>query len=196
MVGGMFTFGGAVRQITFQQGETIFAEGDPGDAMYIVESGSVGIVKTVEGEKVKLATLSAGGLFGEMAVIDGSKRMAAAVALEDCGLIRVPRDVLVQKLSQYDPFLQALLKILITNLRNVHQAYAKRPRGLDDYVNAIAYHADGLRQYLETAGAAALKKDLLPRVAALDQAVGELRGRFRESDAKTGTGSGDKEPSS
>ncbi|MCH8884129.1 MAG: cyclic nucleotide-binding domain-containing protein, partial [SAR324 cluster bacterium] len=42
--------------------------------------GSIGIVKEVEGETIRLATLNGGELFGEMAIIDDSPRMADAVA--------------------------------------------------------------------------------------------------------------------
>jgi len=174
----MFASGGDIRKLTYDEGEMVFAEGDPGDAMYIVESGAIAISKTVEGEQVRLATLSAGGLFGEMAVIDGSQRMASAAALRESVLIKVPRDLLNQKLSHVDPFLQALLKILIDNLRTVHQTYMRRPRSVDDYLNAIAYHAGGFRAYLDTAAAAGLKEGVSERLDALDRAVAELRALF------------------
>ena len=52
------------------KGDEVFHEGDPGDAAYIVETGSVGIFKNIEGEEVHLATMNDGELFGEMAIID------------------------------------------------------------------------------------------------------------------------------
>jgi CRP-like cAMP-binding protein len=176
----MSASGGDIRKLTYDGGETVFNEGDPGDAMYIVESGSVAISKMVEGERIQLATLRDGGLFGEMAVIDGSRRMASAVAVEESVLIKVPRDLLDQKLSKVDPFLQALLKILIDNLRTVHQTYMRRPRSVDDYLNAITYHTDGFRTYLDTGAGAGLKEEVSERLEALDQAVGELRTLFQE----------------
>ena len=48
----MFVDGGEVDKNFFQEGETVFQEGDPGNAAYIVESGSVGIFKSDEGEDV------------------------------------------------------------------------------------------------------------------------------------------------
>ena len=65
----MFVDGGEVDKKFFQKG-------DPGNAAYIVESGSVGIFKSDKGEDVQLATMNMGELFGERAIIDGSKRMA------------------------------------------------------------------------------------------------------------------------
>ncbi len=86
----MLIHGDDVTKEHYGKGVTIFHEGDPGDAMFIVESGSVGIVKEVEGETIRLATLNGGELFGEMAIIDGGKRMASAVAEEDSVVLRIP----------------------------------------------------------------------------------------------------------
>ena len=81
--------------------------GEKGDAMFIVESGSIGIVKEVEGETIRLATLNDGEVFGEMAIIDGGKRMASAVAREDGVVLGIPGERMEAKLAEYDPFLQA-----------------------------------------------------------------------------------------
>lgn len=51
----------------------IFREGDPGDAMYIVESGQVRVVSDVETEKVVFAHLGPGEFFGEMALMTGAR---------------------------------------------------------------------------------------------------------------------------
>ncbi len=67
----------------------------------------VGIVKEVEGETIRLATLNDGEPFGEMAIIDGGKRMASAVAREDGVVLGIPGERMEAKLAEYDPFLQA-----------------------------------------------------------------------------------------
>ena len=51
----MLIHGDDVRKEHYEMGATIFFEGDPGDAMFIVESGSVGIVNEVEGGTIRLA---------------------------------------------------------------------------------------------------------------------------------------------
>jgi len=70
----------AIEVVTYPKGTTLFRQGEPGDAAFIVNSGSVGIYREVEGKRVPLATLRKGELFGKMAVIDGSPRMATANA--------------------------------------------------------------------------------------------------------------------
>ncbi|MHC4490890.1 MAG: acetolactate synthase large subunit [Planctomycetota bacterium] len=70
---------------TFEKGETVFAEGDPGDTVYIVSSGSASIR---QGGK-EIARVGVGGEFGEMAALSDEPRVATVVAAEDlvCGTI-------------------------------------------------------------------------------------------------------------
>ena len=70
---------------TFAAGDSIFQEGDPGDCMYVLDSGEVEIIK---GARI-LETIASGGIFGEMGLVNGKPRMASAVAKTDCTVVRV-----------------------------------------------------------------------------------------------------------
>ncbi|HET6514929.1 MAG TPA: cyclic nucleotide-binding domain-containing protein [Thermodesulfovibrionales bacterium] len=71
----------------YEAGETIFSEGENGQAVYILLDGSVTIVKaTPSGNKV-LARLGPGSYFGELALIDQSPRFATALAEEKTDLL-------------------------------------------------------------------------------------------------------------
>lgn len=170
----MLIHGDDVKKEHYEKGATIFFEGDPGDAMFIIESGSIGIVKAVEGESIRLATLGDGELFGEMAIIDGGQRMASAVAQEDSVVFKVPREMLEAKLAEFDPFLKALVKILINNLRNVHQAYVKRPRSVHDHVGAMSFHITGLWQALTIIKDSGVREKVRERLEGLDTVIKEL----------------------
>jgi CRP/FNR family transcriptional regulator, cyclic AMP receptor protein len=145
----MHVDGGTLKKSFFQQGDIVFKEGDPGDAAYIIETGSIGIFKTIDGEDVRIATIGVGELFGEMAIIDGSKRMAHAVALEDCVIVNVPSAGLAAMLGKQPPMIKTLIQILVDNLRNVHEIYMKRPRSLRDSVHGITDGADAVSKFLE-----------------------------------------------
>ena len=140
----MYVDGETLNKTFVEKDQVIFREGDPGEAVYLVESGSIGIFKTVEGEEIQLATMKEGELFGEMAIIDGSDRMAHAVAMEDSVIVTLPRAGLEAMLAKQEPLVKTLIQILADNLRNVHDVYMKRPRSIHDYFNAIGFHINGL----------------------------------------------------
>jgi CRP/FNR family cyclic AMP-dependent transcriptional regulator len=71
----------------YPAGGTIFKEGDKGDRMYFVQSGSVEL--RVGGKPVM--TAEAGTFFGEMALIEDAPRSASAHAATDCALMPVDR---------------------------------------------------------------------------------------------------------
>ncbi len=69
------------------ESEQVFAEGDPGDSMYVVMSGEVKLSKA----GVSVATLTKGQHFGEMALIDRSTRSLTATAAEPTMLVVIKR---------------------------------------------------------------------------------------------------------
>ncbi len=164
----MYVDGGDLKKSFFKEGDIIFKEGDAGEAAYIVETGAVGIYKTVNNEDFRLATIGAGELFGEMAIIDGSKRMAHAVALEDCVVVNIPRAGLMGMLGKQPPMIKTLIQILVDSLRNVHEIYMKRPRSLKDCVNAMTISAEGLRNFLNHHPDSDLSGDARRRIDEVD----------------------------
>lgn len=65
--------------VELRAGETLFHYGDPGGSMYVLKSGEVEIfVKTKTGERVILETAGPGDFFGEISLLDGGARTAAA----------------------------------------------------------------------------------------------------------------------
>ena len=71
----------------FKKGEMIIREGDMGDTLYILASGSVQVLRNTLGdEKYAVVNLKAeqNVFFGEVALIDSDRRSASVMALEDC----------------------------------------------------------------------------------------------------------------
>lgn len=67
---------------TCEPGEVLFREGEQGELMYVLQSGSVRITKSVKGEEKTLAILGPGEFFGEMAILNAKPRTATAVVEE------------------------------------------------------------------------------------------------------------------
>ena len=114
-----------LERIKIQAGEEIFDEGDFGDRAYIVEDGIVEISRTVGGEKMTLGTVEKNGIFGEMALIDESNRIASAVAVIDTVLIPVPKVAIQSILANADPLLRKLVSVLVSNARSLSDHIAR-----------------------------------------------------------------------
>lgn len=103
----------------FDTGQAIFLEGDRAAFVYLVQSGRVDIYRGKGAHRRKINSIGPGGVFGEMAVIDGEPRMADAIAGARTVCLLIPRAVLEEKLKSADPFIRALLRILVRNMRSM-----------------------------------------------------------------------------
>src|SRR6185503_4080381 len=82
-----------IDQVNYKAGETIFNEHDRGDALYILEDGSVRIwIYDEDVKDVTLAELKPGDFFGELAVLDRGERSSSATAITDIHLHRLSSD--------------------------------------------------------------------------------------------------------
>lgn len=83
------------RRQRYRRGDVVLREGDPGDAVHLIDRGHVAIrVATPLGEVATVRILAAGGLFGEMAVLGDQPRMATVVALDAVETLSLHRSVI------------------------------------------------------------------------------------------------------
>jgi CRP-like cAMP-binding protein len=75
--------------VSVPKGDYFFREGDVADALYVLESGEVALVRQWAGEPHELARLGEGDCFGEMALLDLFPRSASVLALAPCTAIEV-----------------------------------------------------------------------------------------------------------
>ncbi len=76
-------------------GETIIAEGEPGQAFFVVARGEVRVHKRLaHGEDLALASLHEGAIFGEMALVSAAPRSATVTAVTDTDLLEFDREAL------------------------------------------------------------------------------------------------------
>jgi hypothetical protein len=91
-------------------GTVIVREGDPGDSMFIVSTGEVDATRVDAGQQVKLATLSDGDFFGEMAVLTGEPRTATVSTVRNTELLELSRNDL-QTICTRHPEVEAKLRL-------------------------------------------------------------------------------------
>ncbi|MEE4165223.1 MAG: cyclic nucleotide-binding domain-containing protein [Desulfocapsaceae bacterium] len=130
---------------TYQKGEVIFHEGDPGEHVYLIINGSVQIFKTVGDKRQLLNTIGSGEIFGEMGLVSNEPRFATVVAAEDCRLIKVQDKAFHMALvNEKMPIIKPLIMQLVERFRNVeiqNHEYLKRINHLE---NELSYAREKL----------------------------------------------------
>ena len=104
----------------FRRGETVFHVGDPGDALFVVISGSIKITLPADtGEEAILATLRPGDFFGELALLDGAPRSATAVAIEATESYVLARDSVRELIATEPGMRDAVMATMAAEVRRL-----------------------------------------------------------------------------
>ncbi|MCR9070874.1 MAG: cyclic nucleotide-binding domain-containing protein [Alphaproteobacteria bacterium] len=102
----------------YRAGQTLFQEGDQAWAAFLIEKGSVEILRNAGGDQeTNLATVGAGELIGEMGLIDNAPRSATARAKALTVVQVISEQNFSRLLANAEPGLVALLKVLLRRLR-------------------------------------------------------------------------------
>lgn len=112
-------------EASYRPGAVVFAQGDPGDCLYVVTSGRLKLqVRIRRLDTLMLTTLRAPDTFGELAVIDRGPRSATVVALEPSTLLAVARSTVLALLSDRPEVTEALLRGLGATVRRLTEQAA------------------------------------------------------------------------
>lgn len=110
----------AMREARFAAGSTLFARGDPGDALHLVVEGRVRIsIVTADGRELSFAHAVPHDVFGEIAVLDGSPRSADATAITDVVTFCLHRRDLDALLERHPGLARGAIELLCRRLREV-----------------------------------------------------------------------------
>lgn len=89
----------------FPRGEMILREGEAGNALYLIVSGKVRVLKVdprnPDGDLIEIATLDEGEIFGEFAILADFRRHASVQAVADCHVYEIPRDLVGSLTTTY-----------------------------------------------------------------------------------------------
>ncbi|MBV8519760.1 MAG: cyclic nucleotide-binding domain-containing protein [Acidobacteria bacterium] len=114
-------------QLLFSAGERIFAQGDLGTEMFIIQEGEVQIVKHIGGESHILSRLEKGDFFGEMALLEAMPRTADAVAVTEVRAVAING-------SRFDEMLRKNPEVAVRIIRK----YSKRLREANELLEKLA----------------------------------------------------------
>jgi CRP-like cAMP-binding protein len=158
---------------SLKRGATIFSKGDPGNSLYAIISGTVKIsVSSPDGRNAILNLISAGEIFGEVALLDGRERTADATANTNCEIFVIDRRDFLPFVRSQPTLAMKFIELLCDRLRwtsdQVEQVI------LQDLPRRLASALLGLTE----------KRKLEPTsrtIAITQQEISEMVGMTRES---------------
>ena len=109
---------------TYLKDTMLFAEGEPGNELFIIQKGSVKIAKIVDNNEVLLAVLKAGDIFGEMALLEAKPRAASAAAYEDCQVLAVNRANFERMITSQPQLIARLTTLLADRIWFIYKQLA------------------------------------------------------------------------
>ena len=115
-------------ELQLAAGELLFAEGDHGDAAFVLASGEVEVFKTVGGREVLLAAGGGNRLIGEMALLLDEPRNASVRARTDAKLVQVSRDRFAEVLTSSATAAMAMLDVMISRWRSTQSKLKQSDR--------------------------------------------------------------------
>lgn len=113
------TIDGGKKIVAFAIGQTIFAQGDPSDAVFYIQQGTVklNVVSSI-GKEATIALMSKGDFFGESCLTGQPLRLCSAIAMTDCSVMRIEQKSMARVLHREHEFANMFVAYLLTrNLR-------------------------------------------------------------------------------
>ncbi len=105
--------------VSFPTGHVLFRQGQEGDVMYVVKEGQIDILL---GSRL-VETVGAGGIVGEMALLDDTVRTATAVVRSACKVVPITKRRLLFMLDETPQFALQIMQIMAERLRYMDDEY-------------------------------------------------------------------------
>ena len=112
------TIGKGRKVLLFSKKQTIFAQGDPSDAVYYIQNGKAKLtVVSKTGKEATIGILGEGDFLGESCLAGQSLRMESATAITDCDVLRIEKTAMTETLHRERTFSDMFLEHLVA--RNI-----------------------------------------------------------------------------
>jgi len=119
--------------LSFEQGEALSHQGDPGDSVFVVHEGEVDVSLTLKDSgRIHLAQLGRNDIFGEMAVLCNLPRTADVHARGTLKVLKIEGDIFLQLVSGNPDAALGMMRMLAERLMRFTEQYEQLKRGLWD----------------------------------------------------------------
>lgn len=110
-----------LQPVDFPRGHTVFAEGEPGDRLYIIISGKVKIGRrTTDGRESLITLMGPSDMFGELAIFDPGPRTSTVTTLTEVSAVSMSRAALQSWIAEEPEIAEQLLRVLARRLRRTN----------------------------------------------------------------------------
>ena len=103
-------------RLTFEPGQALFQQGDPGDAAYIVIEGEASVLVDTPRGKVSVATMSRNAIIGEIAILCDVPRTASVVAKTNLVTLRIDKDHFFRLVNEFPQMAVEIMRELARRL--------------------------------------------------------------------------------
>lgn len=103
-------------RVSYRTGETLFRQGDPGDAAYVILEGRADILAEAEAGQIRIAVLEDNAIVGEIAILCDVSRTATVRAAGPLEALRIRKDDFLKLLADYPDMMFEILRSLAQRL--------------------------------------------------------------------------------
>ena len=103
-------------RMSFEAGQILFEQGDPGDAAYVVLNGSAEVLVNRAGSQIKVADLEKNAIVGEIAILCDVPRTATVRAHERLETLKISKDQFLRLLAEFPDMAIEIMRVLADRL--------------------------------------------------------------------------------
>lgn len=138
--------------IDLAAGDFLIREGDQADALYVVLSGEMDVTKRAGRSEIPVARVGPGALQGEIAALEGGRRLASVTAIGPAEVLRIPVGAVRELLGAGPDVALAVIRTAVTRLRDMESLSREREK-----LAGLGTLAAGLAHELNNPAAAAMR---------------------------------------
>ncbi|WP_170769383.1 Crp/Fnr family transcriptional regulator [Ruegeria lacuscaerulensis] len=162
-------------EITLDEGETLFEQGDEGDALYAILAGTLEVsFLAMSGRKLSLTLMKPGEVFGEIALFDSGPRTATIAAAEPSRVLRVRRTDVMDQIRQHPDLAVDMIRLA-----------GLRMRWMGSQLNEQVFLPMPIRLARKLLHLTDLQEDPSSRLSLSQSELAEFVGATREAVSKT-----------
>jgi cAMP-dependent protein kinase regulator len=119
-----------LRLLSFEPGDIVITEGDPGSSLYVITEGTVKtfVRDTAQGGQMLMRRLKEGDFFGEISILSGKARSATVTAATHCEMLELDRPTLDHITASYPNVRQVLEDFYLARAMNTAESPTPTPR--------------------------------------------------------------------